>query len=162
MNSISTSESFSLGLTLAQVYEVTGETNKAIKRYEEMLELKPDADIVANNLASLLTDNRTDKASHTKAYNISRRFKNSEIPQFRDTLGWASYHIGKYAEADSLLKSAVARLPNIPDFHYHLGMNYLAREETKLAREELEKALKLAGDNKFSKIKEIKAVLEKI
>lgn len=155
-------KSFSLGLTLAQVYEITGKTNKAIKHYEEMLELKPDADIVTNNLASLLTDNRTDKESLTKAYNISRRFKNSDIPQFKDTLGWASYRIGKYAEADSLLKSAIARSPNIPDFHYHLGMNYLAKEEKKLAREELEKALKLAGDNNFSKVKEIRATLEKI
>lgn len=155
-------KNFSLGITLAQVYEVTGQTDKAIKAYENLLEIRPDADIVVNNLASLLTENRTDKASFNKAYNLSQRFKRSEIPQFKDTFGWASYRIGKYADASPLFKSAIKQLPNVPDFHYHLGMNYLAKENKVMAREELEKALKLAGDKPFAKAKEIRATLEKL
>lgn len=155
-------KNFSLGITLAQMYEVTGQTDKAIKAYENLLEIRPDADIVANNLASLLTENRTDKASFNKAYNLSQRFKRSEIPQFKDTFGWASYRIGKYADAGPLFKSAIKQLPNIPDFHYHLGMNYLAKKNKVMAREELEKALKLAGDKPFAKAKEIRATLEKL
>jgi len=155
-------KNFSLGITLAQMYEVTGKTDKAIEAYEDLLKVRPDADIVANNLASLLTENRTDKESLNKAYALSKRFKRSDVPQFKDTFGWASYRVGKYIDADSLLKSAIEQLPNIPDFHYHLGMNYLARENKAMAREELETALKLIGDKPFTKEKEIRAALEKL
>ena len=155
-------KSFSLGMTLAQMYETTNQIDNAIAVYERLLKARPDADIVANNLASLLTDNKTDKESLDKAYVLSQRFKRSDVPQFKDTFGWASYRVGKYADADSLFKSATEQLPNIPDFHYHLGMNYLAKENKAMAREELEKALKLIGDKPFAKEKEIRAALEKL
>ena len=153
---------FSLGITLAQMYEATNQINNAINTYEKLLKVQPDADIVANNLASLLTENRTDKASLNKAYALSQRFKRSEVPQFKDTFGWASYRVGKYTDAASLLESAIKQLPNIPDFHYHLGMNYLAKENKAMAKISLEKALDLAGGKGFAKEKEIRAVLEKL
>lgn len=155
-------KSFSLGISLAQLYETTNQTDEAINAYEKLLKVKPDSDIVVNNLASLLTENRTDKASLNKAYNLSQRFKRSEVPQFKDTYGWASYRIGKYSDARSLLESATKQLPNIPDFHYHLGMTYLAKENKAMAKEALEKALELAGDKGFSKEKEIREALEKL
>lgn len=155
-------ESFSLGMTLAQLYETTNKIDMAIAAYEALLKVRPDADIAANNLASLLTENRTDKASLNKAYTLSQRFKRSDVPQFKDTFGWASYRVGKYADAHSLLKSATDQLPNVPDFHYHLGMSYLAKENKVMAKQELEKALELAGDKGFAKEKEIRAALEKL
>lgn len=155
-------KNFSLNITLAQVYEVMGEIDKAIKTYDGLLKNRPDADIVANNLASLLTENKTDITSLNKAYTLSQRFKRSDVPQFKDTFGWASYKIGKYADATSLLERAIKQLPNMPDFHYHLGMTYLAKENKPMAREELEKALKLIGDKPFAKEKEIRAMLEKL
>ena len=155
-------KNFAIGITLAQIYEETNQIDTAIIAYEKLLKVRPDADIVANNLASLLTENRTDKASLNKAYALSQRFKRSEVPQFKDTFGWASYQVGKYADAASLLESAIKKMPNIPDFHYHLGMNYLARENKEMAREALEKALKLAGDKPFSKAKEIRDTLDQL
>ena len=149
-------------LTLAQVHEATGEFDKAINVYENLFENNADADIVANNLASLLTDKRTDKESFSRAYNISKRFKGSDIPQFKDTLAWASYRVGKHKDAHSLLESAIKTLPNIAYFHYHLGMNYLATKNTALAKKELERALMLAENKPFSKTKEIKIILEKL
>ncbi len=155
-------KSFSLQMTLAGLYETTGKIENAIKTYEDLIKIKPNADIVANNLASLLTENRTDKTSFNKAYNLSKRFKRSEVPQFKDTFAWANYHIGKYDDASLLLESAIEQLPNIPDFHYHLGMIYLAKENKAMAREELEKALKLSLDKTFNKTEEIRATLEKL
>ena len=155
-------EDFSIRMTLAGLYEKMGQVDNAIKAYESLLAIKPDADIVANNLASLLTENRSDKESHNKAYNLSKRFRNSDVPQFKDTFGWASYRVGKYTDANSLFKSAILKLPNIPDFHYHLGMNYLARENKKMARKELKKALELATDTPFAKENEIRTTLEKL
>lgn len=155
-------KNFSLGITLAQMYETSNQTDKAINAYDKLLKVRPDSDIVVNNLASLLTENRTDKASLDKAYNLSQRFKRSDVPQFKDTFGWASYRVGKYSDANSLLESAAKQLPNVPDFHYHLGMNYLAMKNKAMAKEELETALKLIGDKPFAKEKEIRAALEKM
>jgi len=153
---------FSLGITRAQLYEVTGQIEEAINAYDNLLETKPDSDIVANNLAILLTENRKDKKSFNKAYNLSKRFKRTEIPQFKDTFGWANYRIGKYKDASLLLESAVKQLPTIPDVHYHLGMNYLAQKNKTLAREALEKALTLVGDKPYARAKEIRTTLEEL
>ena len=153
---------FSLRITLAGLFESTGETEKAIKAYDDLLKIRPEADIVANNLASLLTENRKDKVSLNKAYKLSQRFKRSEVPQFKDTFGWASYKIGRYTDAGVLLKSAVEQLPEIPDLHYHLGMNYLAKDNKAMAREELNKVLKLVGDKPYKHINEIRTTLENL
>lgn len=153
---------FRLNITLASLYETLGDFNEAINIYENMLKIRPDADIVANNLASLLTEHKSDKASFNKAYNLSQRFKRSDVPQFIDTFGWASYRVGKYADASLLFERALKLLPNVPDFHYHLGMNYLAKDNKPMAREELEKALRLADTKPFTKIREIRATLEKM
>jgi len=155
-------DSFLLRLTRAGVYEALKKPEEAIALYEDLLKERPDADIVANNLSSLLTDNRTDKASLDRAYSLSQRFKGSEIPQFNDTFGWASYRVGKFSDASPLLKSAAEGLPQFPIVHYHLGMNYLANENKAQAREALEKALDLAGDTPFEQADEIRAVLDKL
>ena len=84
------------------------------------------------------------------------------MPQLQDTFGWANYKLGKYSEAGTLLKSAISRLPSIPDFHYHLGMNYLAKKENVMAREALEKSLQLAKDKPFASAAKVRAALEKI
>lgn len=153
-------QNISLHLSLASLYEITDQVDKAIKTYEYLIKIRPDSDIVANNLASLLTEYRTDKVSLNKAYNLSQRFKRSDVPQFKDTFGWASYRIKKYSDANKLFVSAIKQLPDVPDFHYHLGMNYLAKENKAMAREELEKALKLAGENSLAS--KIRTALEKL
>lgn len=157
-----TPNSFLLRLTQASVFEQSGDTEGAISIYEDLLKTRPDADIIANNLSSLLTENRTDKESLDKAYALSQRFKRSDIPQFKDTFGWASYRVGKYTDATSLLEDAAEGLPQLAIVQYHLGMNYLAKENKQQARKALEKALELAGDTPFEQADEIRAALEKL
>ena len=153
-------DSFALLLTRAGLYEQQNQPDEAIKIYEKLLIDKPDADIVVNNLASLLTDYRTDEESFNRAYTLAQRFKRSQLPQFKDTIGWASYRVGKYADAATLLETAIKELPGIPVFHYHLGMNHLARKDKVAAKVELEKALQLAGDNSFAQASEISEILK--
>jgi len=153
---------FLLRLTRASILEQTGKVNEAITVYEGLIKDRPGADIVANNLSSLLTENRTDKESLDKAYTLSQRFKRTDIPQFKDTFGWASYRVGKYSDAGSLLKSAAEELPQLAIIQYHLGMNHLAKENKQLAREALERALAIAGDTPFKQADEIRATLDKL
>lgn len=151
---------FALRLSQAGLYESTGRFDQAIKAYEDMLKERPNADIVANNLASLLSDRRTDKASLTRAHELAQRFKRSDVPQFKDTLGWTSYKVGKADEAASLIEDASKKLPNLAVFRYHLGMSYLAMNKKDAARKELEKALSLGEGKGFAEEDQVKQALK--
>ena len=151
---------FGLRLAKAGIYEQTTRFDDAIQVYEGMLKDKPDVDVVANNLASLLSEHRTDKASLDRAYQLSQRFKKSDIPQFKDTFGWASYKVGNYEDAKSALQEAVEQLPGMPVFHYHLGMSYLAKQDKVNAKKELQKALELAGNQPFPEADAVRTALK--
>jgi tetratricopeptide (TPR) repeat protein len=101
--------------------------------------------VIANNLASLLTDQRSDRASHERAYTLALGLRKSQVPQFKDTLGWVHYHRGEHKMAQSYLDEAVAELPEVALVRYHAGMNCAALGEAAKAAEHLKKALELAS-----------------
>jgi len=137
-------KSFALRLTLAGLLEAKSDYEPAIAEYEAMLKDQPGSMIIANNLASLLTDHRTDKASLERAKTLVMLLKNSQVPQFKDTMGWVDYKRRDYTSASSLLEAAAAQLPNVPLVHFHLGMTYLATGQAAKASEQFKKALSLA------------------
>jgi tetratricopeptide (TPR) repeat protein len=151
---------FSLRMTRAAIYELSNRIEDAIKLYEQLLKERPNADVLANNLASLLTDNRTDKASLARAHELAQRFKRSDIPQFKDTLGWATYKVGKAEEAAQLIEGASKQLPELPVFRYHLGMSYLAMNKKDAARKEFERALALGEGKEFLEAAQVKEALK--
>ena len=151
---------FALRLTQAGAHEVAGRFEDAIKLYEQLLKERPNSDVLANNLASLLSDHRTDKASLSRAYELAQRFKRTNVPQFKDTLGWSSYKIGKANEAAPLIESATKALPEMPVLRYHLGMSYLALNKKDAARTELEKALTLSEGKNFPESEQVKQALK--
>lgn len=151
---------FSLNLAQAEVHELAGRFEEAIGVYEKLYRQRPNADVVVNNLASLLADHRSDQASLNRAYELAQRFRRSDVPQFKDTLGWAGYRLGKANEAAALIKDAVRQLPDMPVFRYHLGMSYLALNDKAAARKELEKALSLGGEKKFPEADKVKLALK--
>ena len=73
---------------------------------------------------------------------------------FKDTLGWIAYRRGKYQEALSQLKDAVAQLSDQPMPKYHLGMTYIALQQGENALEQLNaaKALLKQGDPLLAQI----------
>jgi tetratricopeptide (TPR) repeat protein len=146
-------KSFALHLTLAGLLEAKGEFEAAIAEYEALLKDQPGSMIVANNLASLLADHRTDKASLERANSLAVLLKNSQVPQFKDTLGWVNYRRGDYTAASSLLETAAAALPNVALVHFHLGMTYLATGQDTKASEQFKKASELAPNDAELKIK---------
>lgn len=151
---------FGLRMALAGVDESAGRIDDAIRQYEELLAKYPTSEIVANNLASLLSEHRSDPASLKRAYELAQRLQRAEFAYFKDTLGWASYKVGKFAEAVPLFESATAQMPNVPVFHYHLGMAYLARGDKDLARKELQKTLELAAAEPFPHTERARQALE--
>ena len=138
-----------LRLLLALVLEQTGRYEQAITEYEAMFKLEPRSTIIANNLASLLADHRTDSESIEKAYSIAVRFRDSNIPQFLDTLGWIHYRRGEHDAAVTLLKTAVEKLPGEALVQFHLGMAYKELGRKSLAIETLERAMTIVGNREF-------------
>ncbi|QEA12474.1 tetratricopeptide repeat protein [Comamonas flocculans] len=135
---------FGLRLSRASLYEQRGKVDDALALYEKLNKERPNAEVVVNNLASLLTDARTDEASHKRAYELAQGLRSSNVPQFKDTFGWAAYRVGRYSEAATPLRDAAKAMPDLPVLHYHLGMNLLAQGNKTGAREALQHALDLA------------------
>ena len=149
-----------LHLELAVALEKTGQYEAAIAEYEAMLSQHPGSMIAANNLASLLADHRSDKASLERAQSLAESLRGSEVPQFKDTLGWISYRRNDYRTAVSLLEEAAAARPNVALVHYHLAMSYMAARQSKEASEQLKAALALSPDGELEE--KIEGALKKL
>jgi tetratricopeptide (TPR) repeat protein len=152
-------KSFALRLSLAGLLEAKSDYDAAIAEYEAMLKDQPGSMIVANNLASLLSDHRANKASLERAASLTIFLKNSQVPQFKDTIGWVNYKRGDYAAAGPMLEAAVAELPNNALVHYHLGMTYLSTGQDAKAMGQFKKAKNLAPNDADLK-KKIDAALK--
>ncbi|MFT3731283.1 MAG: tetratricopeptide repeat protein [Hyphomicrobium sp.] len=140
----SNGQSGALRVALAGVLEHKGDYEGAINVYEGLLKEDPGSMIVANNLASLLSDHRTDKPSLDRASNLAASLRGSPVPQFKDTLGWLQYRRGEYRDAVDLLEIATAQMPDAPLVRYHLAMTYMALGQTDKAVEQLNKGLEKA------------------
>lgn len=140
---------FDLMLTQASIYEASAKYDNAISVYEKLIVDRPDSDLVANNLASLLLDARTDKASFEQAYQLISKVKTNQLPQFMDTLGWASYKVGKLDEAESALTKVTELMPDTAVFYYHLAKVYMAKNDNVSAKQALQKVIKYSIGAKF-------------
>ena len=159
---IASPKNFALKLSQASIFETTKRFDDAIRVYEEMMIVRPDSDILANNLASLLTDHRTDKASMTRAYELAKISKDSQIPQFLDTYGWASYKTGNFDEAEKALKTAIAKSPEVVIFHYHLAKVYLAKKDNTQAKEALQNVIKYSKNQQIDEEDEVNQLLKSL
>jgi pentatricopeptide repeat protein len=130
-------------LALAGLQIQKGNNDAAIAQYEGILKDLPKSAVAINNLVSLLLDNRSDKDSLNQALALSNELKNSNVPQFQDTFGWAQYKRGDYEAAASVLENVAIKLPTLAAVHYHLGMSYKATGETEKAKEQFKIALDL-------------------
>lgn len=138
--------------------EQRGDIDGAIAVYEGIYARDSSNPVVANNLASLITTHRDDADSLTRAANIVRRLRGTQVPAFQDTYGWISYRRGNLEEALEYLEPAAAALVDDPLVHYHLGTVYAAAGRKADARATLERALEIAGDSplpQFDKAREL-------
>jgi cellulose synthase operon protein C len=123
-----------------------GDQETAIAQYEAILKDQPNSVVAINNLVSLLTDYRSDKASLDRAFSLADALKNSNVPQFQDTIGWVQYRQREFKNAIATLQRAAAKAPNLAAVHYHLGMSYAADGQPEKATEQLKMALALEPD----------------
>jgi tetratricopeptide (TPR) repeat protein len=114
--------STALSVSLATVYQMQENFDRAIVVYEELLQKNPGLIVARNNLASLLTDYRDDQASSDRAVQMASEVRNSEVAQFRDTYSWANVQAGvNLEEAVVILGEIVRENENVGVYRYHLG-----------------------------------------
>jgi cellulose synthase operon protein C len=152
-------DSANLRLSAANLLIGRGNNDAAIPAYEAILKDQPHSLVAINNLVSLLLDNRSDDESLKQAETLADALKNSNVPQFQDTFGWAQYKRGNTADAAKILEGVASKLPNLAAVRYHLGMSYLAAGRSDQATEQFKAALNLEPDGSALKEK-IRAALK--
>ncbi len=154
-------QSEELRMLLATTLGDQGQMDSAIQEYESILRNNPKSFVAANNLASILSDQKGDSASLERALALSRDFeKTAPNPFFLDTLGWVYFRMGQSGEALRVMRQAVAKAPDQPLLNYHLGMVYYKAGDAKDAKVYLEKAVR-AGKS-FAGLEQAKSVLASI
>jgi tetratricopeptide (TPR) repeat protein len=139
-----------------------GDYEAAIATYDALYQRNSDNAVLANNLASLLSQHRDDPASLARAAAIAQRFRESPEPAFKDTYGWAEYRLGNFAQAEPLLAAAAAGLPDTALAQYHYAMVLLASGDETTAAAQLQKALDLAGADLPAQMQDAPAQLAKL
>ena len=136
-------EQLTLKMTLASIYELELRFDDAIAIYESLLDGNADVLVAKNNLASLLTDHRGDEASLERARTLSAVFRDSRVPQFRDTYAWALVRSNKnIEEAVAILKKIVKDNDSVGVYKFHLGEAYREMGEIENARSTLGLAMR--------------------
>jgi Flp pilus assembly protein TadD len=153
-------DNMQLVMLLGAEYEQTGRWDDAIANYDESIKVNPNYELVANNLAALLLDRRTDSASYARALALAKPFEKSTNPGLMDTLGWAYYRTGDYPNAVVYLEKTVAAAGEVPMLRYHLGMAYAALKKNDKAKAELTKAVE--SKNPYPGLEEARAALKRL
>ena len=142
---------FGFYILAGNLYEAKQNWDQAKAMYQQALAISPNNALASNNLAYLILEQggNVDVAMNM-AQTARRAMPNS--PNFADTLGWAYYHKGIYQSAINQFQEALKLNDknggsDDPVVHYHLGLAYQKANQMVLARQQLEKAAKLAPDN---------------
>jgi putative PEP-CTERM system TPR-repeat lipoprotein len=127
------------------ILDVQKKPDEARKRYEQALAIDPGAPVAANNLAWMYADR---KENLDQALQLAQAAKGRmpKAPQVDDTIGWVYYQKGLSSLAIESFKTCTAAEPNNASYLYHLGLAYAQKGDKFLARQTLERALKVNGE----------------
>ena len=152
-----------LRMSLASIYEASEKIDDAVAQYELIIADSPGALLAVNNLASLLTDYRTDAESHQRAATLAAVLRDSPVAHFRETLGWALVQKGDVKAGLPILERAITELAAVPAAQYHLGVAYLNAGDKILAAKHLKLAQTLEkNETRLALIKDALAKAESV
>ncbi len=134
-----------------ELYEAKKDWDHAKAMYQQALNISPDQPLASNNLAYVMLEQGGNIDVAMGLAQAARRGM-PDSPNAADTLGWAFYHKGIYQSAIDQFREALRLTekrgePDDADLHYHLGLAYEKAKQTALARQQLEKAVKLSPNN---------------
>lgn len=115
----------------------------AIAIYQTLYDRDTSNQVLANNLASMLSSYRSDPESVEQAYVIARRLRGTTVPAFADTYGWIAHQRGNSAEALPYMETAAAGLPQDPLVQFHLAEVLRALNRAEEARAQYAKVVEM-------------------
>jgi tetratricopeptide (TPR) repeat protein len=127
-------------LGYAMLLEDGGKADQARGMYVEVLKTDPENPTALNNLAYLNAQQGVD-LDQALGYAQHALQRSPQDPNISDTLGLIYIRKKLTIQAVQVLRDLVARVPDNPSFHLHLGMALLDAGERQLAKKELEKAM---------------------
>ena len=138
-----------------ELYESKRDWDHAKQMYQQALTIQPDHALASNNLAYVMLE-QGGNVDVAMAMAQTARRRMPDWPNAADTLGWAYYQKGIYQSAISQFQEALRLTekhgaPDDATIHYHLGMAYQKSNQNALARQQLEKAVKLSPNNADAK-----------
>ncbi len=153
-------DNFDLLVLQAQYAQSIGNNDLALSNYEKAHKLKPNAEVIKNNLAVLLIEKYPTDENLRRAQSLTAGFAESKNPLLIDTLAWLQYKMQNYQQTISLLNSVLKDDIPAPELRYHLGMAYLKSGATDKAKAELTKAT--SSPHQYPGREEAEAELKKL
>jgi tetratricopeptide (TPR) repeat protein len=134
-------------ILLGELYESKRDWKSAQAAYQQALDLAPNDPLASNNLANVILQLGGNLDNALALAQTARRGM-PESPDAADTLGWVYYQQKAYQPAIDLLQEALKlaeknKTPEDAGIHYHLGLAYEKINQPALARQHLEKVLKI-------------------
>ena len=129
----------------AMVAEKLDRIDDAETRLRRIVELKPDDAQALNALGYTLVD-RTPRAAEGFALIEKAHKLSPDDPFILDSMGWALFRLGRYAEAETYLRRAMKERPDA-EIAAHLGEVLWAKGERERAQEVWQTQLKTTPDH---------------
>jgi Tfp pilus assembly protein PilF len=143
---LTTQERIALVQVQGVMLEQAGDSVAAARALENALALDPNNAELLNDVGYLYADAGRELP---RALALTKRAV-ALVPgeaNFRDSLGWVYYKMGRYEEAEKELRRAVLLSPQSSELRCHLGVLYASWNRRSEARIELAKALMLDPSN---------------
>ncbi len=136
-----------LFLLLGDLYEASSQWKNAAGAYQNALAINSQNPVASMGLARVMLQTGGNLDVALSLAETARR-ELPESPVAADTAGWIYYQKGLYSLALNSLQQALklqqlGGMTENPDIHYHLGMTYEMVNQPALAREQLERTLKI-------------------
>jgi tetratricopeptide (TPR) repeat protein len=131
---------------LALVYDGMKKFEDSDRLYEEALQLDSSKSLILNNFAYSLSERGLQL---DRAYRMADRAVEAEPENtsYLDTMGWILFKLGRYREAESFVKKAIAKGEASAVVYEHLGDIYFKLDDKAQAIEHWQMALKLDETN---------------
>jgi len=149
---------------LGELYEIKKDPATAKQMYQKSMDIRTNNPLAANNLAYLMVETGDNLDTALSLAQIARRGM-TDSPNAADTLGWVYYQKGSYRSAIDLFEESLklaekAKQPENPTVHYHLGLAYNKTGEFDLAKQHLQRVLKI--NPQYQAADEVKKLLSQI
>jgi cellulose synthase operon protein C len=149
---------------MGELYESRQDWSKATEAYQKALEIKPEDPMASNNLAAVMVQSGGNLDVALSLAQTARRGM-PDSPKVADTLGWVFYQKGAYKSAIDLFQEALKlgaknNAADNPGIHYHLGLAYAKTDQPGLARQQLERVLKI--DPNYANADDVKKQLAQL